>query len=127
MNTPETPGLTPVSETEVASHSVLGIVSFAMAVGTAILMAGAFLLATILSSGRVDRSQPYPGQSLVGLMVIGLCVLDVVALALGIAALFQKGAKKLFAILGVAFSGATILGTGALIILGLAYLAMNRR
>ncbi len=46
---------------------------------------------------------------------------DVLAVGLGIAAVCQTGKKRLFGILGLVFSGGTIMGTIALIIIGLIY------
>jgi hypothetical protein len=106
----------------------LGIISFAISVGVGCFMLAAFVVAGLLSAGRVQRGHVgYPGQTLVGFAIIFLLAVDVIAVALGIAALCQPGRKRLFGILGLVFSSATIVGTTGLIIVGLFYVARLAR
>ena len=101
-------------------HSGLGIASFGVSVAVGCLMLAAFIVAGVLSAGHAPRGQgTYLGQVVVGLSIMFLLAVDVVAVALGIAGLCQPGKNRLFALLGVVFSSATILGTAGLIILGL--------
>ena len=85
-----------------------------------------FLVAGILNSGRIQRGGRYPGQEIVGFAVILLLAADLGAIGLGIAALCQPGKKKLFGILGLVFSSGTVLGSMALMIIGLIYVARFR-
>ncbi|MDX9980739.1 MAG: hypothetical protein RBU25_12010 [Lentisphaeria bacterium] len=52
------------------------------------------------------------------MLIIGMMLLDLVALGLGIGGLIQKDRKKVFAILGTIFSGLTIGGVLLLMVLG---------
>ena len=104
-------------------HSKVGIASFVISVGVAILMLAAFVVAGILNQNHIQRGQKYPGQEIVGLAVIFLLAVDVMAAGLGVASLFQAGTKRLFGILGLVFSGLTLLGSVGLIIIGLMYAA----
>lgn len=103
-------------------HSRLGLASFGISVGAGVLMFILFVVAGILNAGgRIQHGQRYPGQMIVGFVTIGLVAVDFLAVALGIAALFQPGTKRLFGILGLVFSSLTIIGTGALIVIGLLF------
>lgn len=79
--------------------------------------------ATLLAGHRHPGEPAYPGQTLVGLFIIILAAGDAVAAGLGIAALCQKGKNRLFALLGVIFSGMTIAGVVGLIVIGLMYMS----
>ncbi len=109
-------------------HSGLGIASFGISVGVGCLIFVAFVVAGFLSAGHIQQGHVnYPGQTIVGLAVIFLLGADVVAVALGIAALCQPGRKRLFGLLGLVFSAATILGTVGLMIVGLLFVARFAR
>lgn len=112
-------GVAPVSQ----KHSGLGIVSFSMSIGVGFLMLVVFVVAGLLSAGRVHHGQTYPGQMAIGFAAIFLLGLDVIAVGLGIAAVCQKDRKRLFGILGLVFSAATVLGTIGLMIIGLMFAA----
>jgi hypothetical protein len=60
------------------------------------------------------------GAIALGLAIIGLFMLDVVAVVLGVAGLCQANRRKLFAALGLVFSLAIALGTAGLMAIGLA-------
>lgn len=102
-------------------HSRLGMASFGISIFIGCLIFILFIVAGALSSGRVDHGHPYPGQSLVGLAILALLAADFLAVGLGIAALCQTGTRRLFGILGLAFSSLTLMGTVGVIILGLMY------
>jgi hypothetical protein len=108
-------------------HSGLGIASFGISVAVGCLMVVMMGVAAVLSAHRIPGSPTYPGQTLVGLAIIFLAAADVVAVGLGIAALCQTGRKRLFGILGLVFSGSTILGTIGLMIIGLIYMSKFAR
>jgi len=103
----------PLQET----HSRLGIASFVTSVVVGVLLLGFFLLAGVLHN--LHPAGPYPAQTLVGLVVIVLLFADMAAIGLGIAAVCQRGTKKVFGILGLSFSTLTIMGTIGLVLLGL--------
>ena len=56
---------------------------------------------------------------MVGFAVIGMLIANVVAFGLGVGGVFQKGRKKMFAVLGLTFSMLTFVGTIGLILVGL--------
>ena len=101
-------------------HSGLGVASFVISVITAVL---AFLLIVgagvleVTTPGGVDEESAV--AIVVGLLIIGCMVIDLVALGLGIAGLVQRDRKKVFAVLGTVFSAATILGIIFVIMLGM--------
>lgn len=115
--------VTPKAPTPLDSqrHAMLGIVSFGISIAVGALMLGVFLAAAVLNAGRVQHGERYPGQEIVGFAVILLLAADVVALAFGIAAMCQAGTKRLFGILGLVFSSATIVGSVGLMVLGLMF------
>jgi len=117
--------LQPVPPTE-ETHSILGIISFAISIVVGILMLAVFTIAGILNRGRVEHGQSYPGQLIIGLGAIFLLGADVLAVGFGIAALCEKGKERLFSLLGLVFSSATIFGAMGLIVLGLMFVARFR-
>lgn len=100
-------------------HSGIGIASFVTSVAASLLLgmmvviAGAMEIAT---PGGLDEESA--AAMVLGLFIIALLVVEVVALGLGIAGLFQKDRKKLFAILGTTFSAATIIGILFIFVIG---------
>ena len=101
-------------------HSKLGIASFITT-----MLAGIIMLAIFIYAGVLEASTP-GGMSedsaeaiIIGFSFIGILFLLLVSLGLGIAGLFQKGQKKVFAILGTTFSSLIILGSVALLIVGM--------
>lgn len=102
-----------------AKHSGLGIASFIIS-----LVAGLAILIAIVIAGIMEANTPggidenSPEAILLGLVLIGMMFLDLVALGLGIGALFQRDRKKIFAILGTIFSGVVVLGTAFLMVIG---------
>ena len=119
--------LPPTALSATKKHSGLGIASFALSIVVGGLIFIVFCAATVLSSHRTPGARAYPGQTIVGLFIILFTAADAVAAGLGIAALFQKEKNRLFGILGVAFSSATIVGVVGLIIIGLMYIRSTGR
>ena len=105
-------------------YSKVGIASFVIATVVALLLLGAFATAGMLQRGH--RPGDYPGNEIVGLAVIALLFADVVALTLGVISVAQKEHKRLFGILGLSISGVTVLGTIALIVIGLIIMFLKR-
>jgi hypothetical protein len=114
----------PGSATEVQKHSRLGLTSFGISIAVGLLMAVVFVLSSVLSASSHRQGHiGYPGQTLVGFAIIFLLFADLPAVGLGIAAVMQPRRNRLFGILGLIFSSATILGTIGLIIIGLFYIS----
>ena len=102
-------------------HSGLGIASFIISIVTGVLMFLLIAIAGIMESstpGGIDENSAE--AALIGFLAIGFLLLDLVAIGLGIGGLVQENRKKVFAILGVSFSGSTIFFTLAIMLLGLA-------
>lgn len=101
-------------------HSGIGIASFVMSLGILIVT---FVLVVI--AGMMEASTPggineeSPAAIMLGLAIIGMVVLNVIAFGLGIGTMFQSDRKKLFGVLGMTFSGLTIVGIISLIMFGM--------
>lgn len=101
-------------------HSGLGISSFIISAATGVAMFVLIMLAGVLettTAGGMDEESV--AAVLIGLFMFGFLFIDLLAVGLGIAGLFQKGRKKIFAILGVVIAVATILMTLLLLVVGL--------
>ena len=109
-----------MDETSPIKQSGLGIASLIISIlaggaefiliVTAAIMEGA-------SDGGMDEEAI--GTILLGLLLIGGCLLAFVGLSLGIAGLLQKGRKKVFPVLGTVFNAMILLGVVGLILIGL--------
>lgn len=100
-------------------HSGMGIASFAISIVVGVivfLLIAVAAMATASTPGGMDDNSPT--AMVIGLGIVLMFGLDVVAIGLGIAGIVQKNRKKVFAILGVVFGAATILGTIVLAIIG---------
>jgi membrane protease YdiL (CAAX protease family) len=117
------PAINPPASDDIR-HSRLGLASFIISIAVGLVLFAVFVIAGVLSHGAAGRE--YPGQSIVGAIAILLLGSDVVAAGLGIAGICQPRVKKVFAILGTAFSLLTIVGSVVLMIIGLIYAHMNR-
>lgn len=101
-------------------HSGLGIASFILSLGGGVLM---FLL--IVLAGVAELSTPggmdegAPATVMIGLGIIGAGLVELVALALGVAGVLQRDRRRVLAILGLVFSCGALLGTAGLLLLGL--------
>jgi hypothetical protein len=102
-------------------HSSLGMASFGISIAVGCLTLAMFVIASLLNAGRIQQGQSYPGQTVVGFVILFLMAADIAAAGLGIAAICQTGRKRLFGLLGLVFSSITILGTFGLVIIGLVY------
>ena len=99
-------------------HSGLGVASLTIFLG------GFFLAALIITLGLIIGSNRQRGFFLAGSLetdlIIGGAILgalsDLVAFGLGIAGLYQKDRKKVFAILGTTLSGLIVLAALALLL-----------
>lgn len=102
-----------------STHSGIGIASFIIGALCGVLMMVLFVLAGMLalaSPEGIDEQAPEVIALGFAIIFCGLGVLT--ALGLGIAALCQTARKKLFGILGLAFSATTLAITLALLAVG---------
>ncbi len=105
-------------------HSILGIISFVIALGVGCVIVAAFVAVAILQRGHTPGD--YPGKEIVGLVVILSFFADVVAAVLGAIALFDKVRKRIFGVLGLCISGVTLLGVLAIVALGIVIMLARR-
>jgi hypothetical protein len=100
-------------------HSGLGITAFIMS-----LVMGLITFIVVIIAGVLETSSPggmdenAVAAMVVGFLIIGCILVQLVALGLGIAGLIQKNRKKIFAVLETVFSGMTILGVVFLMLIG---------
>ena len=102
-------------------QSKLGIASLLISIFTAIGLFIVFLIAGVLESntyGGIDEESA--GAIILGLFIFGFGFLDILAIGLGIAGIFQKTKERITAIIGTIVSSATIIITVSLIGIGLA-------
>lgn len=103
----------------VQRQSGLGIASFLIALGMAMVI---FLLLTAAALAEVNTPGGLSTTSgtaiLLSLLLIASLLVDLIALALGIAGSVQKGYGKTLAVLGAAISGLTLAAVILLVIVG---------
>jgi hypothetical protein len=111
----------PVAELAEPKQSGLGIASFILSL---LIGFGLFAMMCVLAAMEATTSGGFGknegAATIIGLAIIGLLMLDVVALVLGAAGLCQANRRKLFAALGLVFSLAIALGTAGLMAIGIA-------
>jgi len=116
---PLAPPVAPV-EPGPLKHSGFGIASFGLS-----LVVGFLMLLTIGVAGYLEVTTPggmseeSPVAIVVGLAIFLFAAIDLVSLGLGIAGLIQKDRKKVFAVLGTIFATLTLVGTFALMVIGM--------
>jgi hypothetical protein len=101
-------------------HSMLGIASFVLSLLTGFALFALIVVAGVLETttpGGLDENSPV--AVIVGLFLFAGVGVEVVAIGLGIAGMFQKNCKIVFAILGTVFSALALLGVVGIIVLGL--------
>jgi hypothetical protein len=96
----------------------MGVAAFVIAVVTALAMSGVFVYAGFLQLHGAGKGTP--AVMMVGLLIIGCCLLHLVGVGLAIAGLCEPGRRKVFPILGLVLNGAILLITVGVILLGLA-------
>ena len=102
-------------------QSKLGITSLLISIFTAIGLFIVFLIAGVMESntyGGIDEESA--GAIILGLFIFGFVFLDLLAVGLGIAGIFQKTRDRITAIIGTILSSATLIITLSLIVIGLA-------
>lgn len=91
-------------------HSGIGIASFVISTAAGFLALVVSSIASVLEDstpGGLDKNSV--GYVMTGFGLIGLIIAEFVALGLGIGGLFQKERKKIYAIMGMAYSSVFIL------------------
>lgn len=100
-------------------QSGLGIASFVVSLIGGLLI---FLMVSgviyLIMTGSGDFDENSGEMVALALLLLAGCFADVIAMGLGIAALFQTECKKSLAILGIVFSFLALAGIGGLIVLG---------
>ena len=102
-------------------QSRLGIAALIISIFTAIGLFTLFLIAGVMESntyGGIDEESA--GAIIVGLFIFGFVFLDLLAIGLGIAGIFQKTRERITAIIGTSISSATLIILVSLIGVGLA-------
>ena len=109
-----------MNDTPALKHSGLGIASLILSILIGTTEFAMIVVAAIMesaSTGGMDEESI--GAIVLGLMILGGCVLAFVGLILGVAGLFQKDRKKVFPAVGTAFNAIILLAVVGLIIIGL--------
>src|SRR5262245_60531817 len=88
----------------VRQHSGIGIASFFISIAVGCLMIVTLQATATLATHRIPGELMYPGQAVVGWMVIFLVAVDIVAIGLGIAALCQTERNRTFGTFGLVIS-----------------------
>ena len=100
-------------------HSWRGIASFVISIVVGVLMLAVFISAGIYTAKHAERDPADNTSAMIGFGAIVLLIADVVAVVLGVAAVRNPHANRLFGILGLVFSSLILVGTVGLIVLGL--------
>jgi hypothetical protein len=100
-------------------HSGLGIVSFILSVIAVFALVFVLIKAVAIASTHPEGINENSEEVIqLGLLIIGMSFIELLALVLGIVALFLPDRKKVFAILGTVISAVVLLFVIGLIILG---------
>ena len=100
-------------------QSKLGIASLLISIFTAIGLFIIFIIAGVLESntyGGIDEESA--GAIILGLLILGFGFLDLLAIGLGIAGIFQNIRSRITAIIGTIISSAILIITVSLIGIG---------
>ena len=102
-------------------QSRLGIAALLISIFTAVSLFILFIIAGVMESntyGGLDEESA--GAIILGLFMFGFIFLDVLALGLGIAGIFQERKERITAIIGTIISSATLIITVSIVGIGLA-------
>ena len=100
-------------------NSRYGTASLVLATAATLLMFILVIVAGVMQN--THGIDPNSTSSMMGGLAMLFCMfLDLIAVVIGVIALFQKDRKKLFAVLGIVIVGLTLLGGIGLVLLGLA-------
>ena len=101
-------------------QSKLGIAALIISIFTALGLFILFLIAGVMEANTYGVDEESAGAIIVGLFIFGFGFLDLLAIGLGIAGIFQKTRERITAIIGTIISSATLIITVSLISIGLA-------
>jgi hypothetical protein len=102
-------------------HSGFGIASFVISLGTGFFLFVILIILGVMESqspGGIDEEAPI--TVVLGLLLIGGFLAELVSAGLGVGGLLQRDRKKVFAVLGLVMSVVTAVGLTALLLIGLA-------
>jgi hypothetical protein len=108
-------------EYRVSKHSGFGIASFIITLAVGALEFVLIAIAGILEAttpGGIDENSPI--AMLLGLVMIGGLLVNLLGMIFGVVGLFQRERKKVFALLGVLFGCLVFVGLLFVIIIGVA-------
>jgi hypothetical protein len=99
--------------------SKLGVTSFLMAIGFPLVLLLLFAISLALE-GRIDHEKVSKFDWFtICCLIIGGPIIHFVGLVLGIAGVFQKERKRLFAVLGIVLNGLLVISAAIICILAL--------
>jgi hypothetical protein len=102
----------------VLRHKGLGIASFVIAIVVLVLVFLLFLIAGVMkTSGAATPT----ANAVIGSLIFLLWLIDVVGVAIGIAGVMDRTAKKTFPVLGIVIGGAVLVLSIILIVIGLKF------
>ncbi len=108
----------------------MGIASFVISILTTVLVVVLFVVASVAGASAfgsdpqsidpqsLQDSPGFVGLALAGFGILACIFFYLLGLALGVAGIFQRRRKRLFAILGTAFNGLVLLVVVALLAFG---------
>jgi hypothetical protein len=105
-----------MNDAAVLRHNGLGIASFSVSCAVIFCF---FVIVAIAGVLNTTGTATPAANSIVGFSIFLVALVDLVGLGLGIAALFDKTAKKVLPILGLTLGVGGLLIVGALIVIGL--------
>jgi hypothetical protein len=105
-----------MDEVQPRRHKGLGIASFIIAISVLVLTFLLFVVAGVMHNTGASTAVV---NTIVGSTIFFFWFLDLVAVCLGIAGAVDRGSKKVFPILGIAFGGVTLVLSAALVLIGL--------
>ncbi|MDR0666508.1 MAG: hypothetical protein LBF71_03760 [Campylobacteraceae bacterium] len=105
---------------EVQKHSGLGVASFALSIISVVCIFVLFIVAgaiEVSTPGGMDENSA--AAVIIGVLYFLFAGFSLVGVGLGIAGLFAKERKKIFAVLGLIFSAAIFIIAVAVMVIGL--------
>ena len=105
---------------EVKKHSGFGIASFAVSLALGVGMLALFIVAGVLEASSPDgMDEEGAAAIIVGLLIIGAILGQLLALVLGIIGVAQSSHMRIFGILGISISSIVLFLTLSLMFIGL--------
>lgn len=109
-----------VTEKPKVKHSGLGLASFIISMVDVIIFVSVMIIGSMMASkSPMGLDETSPLLLTLGMLIIFSLILCLVGIGLGIAGIVKKNRKKLFAVLGLVFNVAFLLGIIILLVVGL--------